>query len=142
MDSWRLLQRVNARVNGRLSYASDMAVHDQLDVWSTPLSRPFLGRPAGDCEDYALEKRLALRAAGVPQEALSIAVALLPDLTWHAVLIVSTDRGDYVLDNRYSDVLPWRSTPYYWAAREMNGRINEWRLVADSAMEPAARTAQ
>ncbi len=134
---WAALNRVNTRINNRLSYASDQRVHAQSDVWSRPLSGAGPRRGVGDCEDFALEKRHALRALGVPDEALSIAVALLPDLTWHAVLVVSTDRGDYVLDNRYPDVRPWRRSPYYWAAREHHGRISDWRMIA--AGPPARR---
>lgn len=137
MDSklWRLLTRVNKRVNARLLYATDLETHNRRDVWSTPLSDAALWRAAGDCEDYALEKRIALREAGLPDEAMSIAVALLPDLTWHAVLLVSTDHGDYVLDNRFSDVTPWRQTPYYWVARERAGRIDDWRSIKTASVD-------
>ncbi len=132
---WTALNRINTRINNRLSYASDQHVHAQADVWSRPLSGDGPRRGVGDCEDFALEKRHALRAMGLPDDALSIAVALLPDLTWHAVLIVSTSRGDYVLDNRYPDVRPWRLSPYYWAAREHQGRIHDWRLVSSSVVD-------
>ena len=36
----------------------------------------------------------------------------------HAVLMVRTDRGDFVLDNKTSAVLPWHQTGYVYIKRE------------------------
>ena len=36
----------------------------------------------------------------------------------HAVLMIRTDRGDYILDNKTSAVLPWDRTGYVFVKRE------------------------
>jgi predicted transglutaminase-like cysteine proteinase len=36
----------------------------------------------------------------------------------HAVLMVRTDRGDFILDNKTSTVLPWAQTGYVFVKRE------------------------
>ncbi len=36
----------------------------------------------------------------------------------HAVLIVRTDRGDLILDNKSDIVLPWKQTGYIFIKRE------------------------
>jgi len=36
----------------------------------------------------------------------------------HAVLMVRADRGDYILDNKRSAVLPWQETGYRYVKRE------------------------
>ena len=36
----------------------------------------------------------------------------------HAVLMVRTDRGDYILDNKRNAVLPWYRTGYVFVKRE------------------------
>ena len=41
----------------------DLEHHGQIDVWSSPLAT--LARGAGDCEDYAIAKFIALQRAGI-----------------------------------------------------------------------------
>jgi predicted transglutaminase-like cysteine proteinase len=36
----------------------------------------------------------------------------------HAVLMIRSDRGDYILDNKTSTVLPWDQTGYVYVKRE------------------------
>jgi predicted transglutaminase-like cysteine proteinase len=36
----------------------------------------------------------------------------------HAVLTIRTDRGDYILDNKTSAILPWDQTGYVFVKRE------------------------
>ena len=36
----------------------------------------------------------------------------------HAVLMIRTDRGDYILDNKTNAVLPWDETGYVYVKRE------------------------
>src|SRR6185437_7349240 len=50
-------------INRAINPVSDVAQHGQLDVWTPPLAT--LARGAGDCEDYAIAKLVALRRAGV-----------------------------------------------------------------------------
>ena len=128
---WRLINQVHRDINGAIAFTNDDELHNAADVWSLPLTEPTGGQPRGDCEDYMLEKRRALRAAGVPAAALSPAVVVLPDGRWHAVLVVATDRGDYVLDNRHKKVLPWRELDYFWITRETNARADQWRFVSN-----------
>ena len=41
----------------------------------------------------------------------------------HAVLMVRTDRGDYILDNKTSAVLPWDQTGYVFVKRESQDAV-------------------
>jgi predicted transglutaminase-like cysteine proteinase len=95
------LERVNARINRNITPRSDGAV----DVWSATAT-------AGDCEDYALAKRRALIGAGLPPSALRIAYVKTPKGDGHAILIVKTNRGDYVLDNLSRAVRTLKETGY------------------------------
>ena len=36
----------------------------------------------------------------------------------HAVLMLRTDRGDFILDNETDAILPWDGTAYVFAKRE------------------------
>ena len=59
----------------KLKYSSDEKVWNKIDYWASPFE--FLGRGAGDCEDYAIAKYFALRAVGIPDKKLKIAYVKL-----------------------------------------------------------------
>lgn len=64
------IQRVNEFFNRRFQFGEDMAIWGENDYWSTPLE--FMGRGAGDCEDFSIAKYVSLRELGVPEERLRI----------------------------------------------------------------------
>jgi hypothetical protein len=56
---------------------------------------------AGDCDDFALEKRAQLSEAGVPFTAMRLALCEVETGEPHAVLVVKDEEGnDWILDNR------------------------------------------
>lgn len=130
-DMRRTLQQVNESVNARIHPARDEDFDDGSDIWGARLGSD--GDLYGDCEDYVLAKRAALLARGVPAAALSIAVARNGPGETHAVLVVTTDRGDYVLDNLSFWVRPWNETSYDWVMRQNHGAANDWRAIVSVA---------
>lgn len=129
---WSLLNRVNGQVNGAIEQRTDLVNYGRDDYWNTPLEE---GRQAGDCEDYVLEKQRALIAAGVPREALNIALVTTRWGESHAVLLVATSKGEYVLDNLSPWLLSWREAPYRWLRRQVNGEPFNWVMIEDPARE-------
>src|SRR6478672_3881461 len=57
------LGEINRAINLAIRPMSDLAQHGAIDVWSSPLATFTSG--AGDCEDYAIAKFVALRLAGI-----------------------------------------------------------------------------
>lgn len=110
-----LLNTVNRAVNGAIAPMADQAGGRKADIWSLPLAE---GAGRGDCEDYVLEKRRALMARGLPPEALSIAVVRTRLGESHAVLVVDTDLGELVLDNRSTRISRWADVDYRWVKRQ------------------------
>lgn len=106
------LQQVNSHVNSTIVEVSDMEQYGREDVWTLPTS----GK--GDCEDFALLKRKMLIERGWPASSLSITVGATSQGEAHAVLMVSTDRGQYVLDNLTSSILPPAQTGHVFYARQ------------------------
>jgi predicted transglutaminase-like cysteine proteinase len=98
---WSTLKRVNAQVNSLISPKSD----GRIDVWT-------VNARAGDCEDYVLSKRKKLIAAGLPASALRIAHVKTSSGEDHAILVVMTDKGKFVLDNLSKAVRPLSQTRY------------------------------
>ncbi len=93
------LGEVNRAINLAIRPMSDLANYGEVDVWASPLMA--LTRGAGDCEDYAIAKMAALKAAGVPAQDLRLVIlretARVED---HAVLAVRLNERWIVLDNR------------------------------------------
>ena len=48
------------------------------------------------------------------------------------MLVVSTNQGDWVLDNLHDAVLPWDALPYRWVARQQGPTFKDWVSVAAS----------
>jgi predicted transglutaminase-like cysteine proteinase len=135
-DLWAALNITNSSINRAITSRSDAEVYGASDVWTTPLE---FGRKLGDCEDYVLEKRRALVAIGLPPQALSIAVVITSRGLTHAVLLVNTDRGEYVLDNLSGWVLPWTETTYEWRERQVAGSASHWAMPVGPARDEQPR---
>jgi predicted transglutaminase-like cysteine proteinase len=118
------LDQVNLGVNRAIRYVPDEQLYGRADYWALPLEPG--GPRAGDCKDYVLEKRRALITDGVPSTALSIAIVQTGRDETHAVLIVSTDKGELVLDSLSSWVRPWRDSHYSWVERQAPGQQLVW----------------
>jgi predicted transglutaminase-like cysteine proteinase len=99
LEGRRQFAAVNRAINLSVAYASDLSQHGVNDLWSGPLTTLSLGR--GDCEDYAIAKMFALRAAGVPASDLRLLIAHNhSDGDAHAVLAARHDGRWLILDNR------------------------------------------
>ncbi|HEY8567253.1 MAG TPA: transglutaminase-like cysteine peptidase [Beijerinckiaceae bacterium] len=110
--TWNTIVSVNKRVNARIKPITDQLHWGIVDRWDFP------DDGAGDCEDFQLLKRKVLVERGLPRRALRITVVIDDQGEGHAVLMVRTDRGDYILDNKTNAVLPWAQTGYVFVKRE------------------------
>jgi predicted transglutaminase-like cysteine proteinase len=93
------LGEINRAFNLAIRPVSDRAQYGVEDYWSSPLAT--LASGAGDCEDYAIAKMVALRAAGVAADDLRL-VIIRESATGddHAVVAARSDGRWRVLDNR------------------------------------------
>ena len=100
------LESVNRFFN-RVRFVDDIRVWGQKDYWATPVE--FLGRNAGDCEDFTIAKYFTLRALGIPSEKLRLMyVRALRLKQSHMVLAYfeTPDAMPLVLDNINEKILP------------------------------------
>ena len=109
---WRMLTLTNRRVNGRIKPKTDQEHWGIVDSWDFP------DDGYGDCEDYQLLKRRLLAEQGLSRRAMRMTVVIDDQGEGHAVLMVRTDRGDFILDNKINAVLPWTQTGYVFVKRE------------------------
>ncbi len=90
---------INRAVNMAIRPVSDEAQWGVPDRWSAPLATFASGR--GDCEDYAIAKYVALREAGVAENAVRLVIVRdLGSGEDHAVVAAYVDDKWIVLDNR------------------------------------------
>lgn len=116
-DLMRVVELTNTSVNRSIRPLNDA----NGDVWSINVT-------AGDCEDYALTKRGYLVERGVPLNALRIATAYTRSGEAHAVLVLRSDQGDLVLDNRHDAIQHWYQTDLDWLAISGND-LTQWHKI-------------
>lgn len=119
----KMATRVNSMMN-QTQYVTDKRNYGKNDYWATPVE--FLTR-GGDCEDFAIAKYTALKALGVPENRLRIAIVQdqqknIP----HAILIVYTDKGAMVLDNQIKTAKNVNNVKHYKPIFSINQ--NAWWL--------------
>ena len=130
--TWKVIVATNRAVNATIKPITDQEHWGVGDRWDIPQDG------YGDCEDAQLLKRKLLVKAGLPRRALRMTVVIDDKGEGHAVLMVRTDRGDFILDNKQTSVLPWNLTEYRFVKRESDdGR--SW--VSLGGVEPPLTTA-
>ncbi|MEQ8202927.1 MAG: transglutaminase-like cysteine peptidase, partial [Smithellaceae bacterium] len=99
------LEKVNSFIK-KIQNREDIEVWGVTDYWATPVE--FLGRGAGDCEDYAITKYFTLKAMGVSEQKLKITYVKALQLgKTHMVLTYTDKPGDepLVLDNLNKSIM-------------------------------------
>ena len=109
--TWSQLLEVNDFVNDKIAPVTDLDLYGTVERWDYPSI-------AGDCEDFVLMKKRYLEGLGFAPEALLITVVFDENGDGHAVLMVRTDGGDFILDNRRRAVLRWSETGYEFLKRQ------------------------
>jgi predicted transglutaminase-like cysteine proteinase len=130
LQTWRLLTSINDKVNDAIEPVTDM------DHWNLAERWDYAEDGKGDCDEYVLVKRKRLMQAGLPRQALLITVVRDKKGDGHAVLVVKTDRGDFVLDNQDNRILPWRQTGYQFVKQQSQENQNVWVRIDDSVSVP------
>ncbi len=118
-DKFDQIKQVNAYVNSKIKPMGDAELYGVPDYWTYPISM-------GDCEDYVLLKKRYLLGLGFSADELLITVVFDENGAGHAILTVMTDKGDYILDNRRSEIQLWNQTGYKFLKRQSQTDANKW----------------
>jgi predicted transglutaminase-like cysteine proteinase len=118
----RELDLVQRRVNADLTYERTVS-------WDPLVER-------GDCKNYAARKLLELLQRGWPAGAMRLATAFVEEPgefrdEYHAVLLVDTSAGTYVLDNLQDAPRPFGDLNYVWVMSQLPGHGDWARLPAN-----------
>ncbi|WP_170427309.1 transglutaminase-like cysteine peptidase [Ruegeria arenilitoris] len=120
---WKEIKKVNQSVNQKTPEVSDESQYHVLEKWALP---SHLG---GDCEDIAMLKKVELQKMGISPDHLLLVTVLDLHREGHAVLVVRTSKGDYVLDNLTNRVLPWNKTHYAFIEAQDPNDPARWDIV-------------
>ncbi len=114
-ENWETIQEVNSEWNRKIQYLSDMENFKKSDHWSFP--KEVDGKFLDDCDGYAVAKKTVLKDSyGIDAY---LALCWTETGGYHAVCMVHTDRGAYVLDNRFPMVFHYKDCGYKWHKIEM-----------------------
>jgi len=129
MNSYSIVESINRKVNASVSYMSDSEQFGVPEWWSEARSG------FDDCDGYALLKRELLKEQGFDAEKIHLATCWInvkADDTGHCVLIVETDKGQFVLDNNLKDpvLLNFQAADYkyIWNIIERGGKWYEFSV--------------
>ncbi|MGE4165417.1 MAG: transglutaminase-like cysteine peptidase [Xanthobacteraceae bacterium] len=98
------IDTVNRAINRAIEPKTDQELYGVEEFWATPLQTFAIG--AGDCEDYAIAKYVALKMLGVAAVDLRLLVVRDHAVNdYHAVAAIRERGHWYILDNRTSSLL-------------------------------------
>ncbi len=133
----RQLEAVNDAINAH-PYVSAVQNWGDPTHWETPFE--FM-RKNGQCQDYAIAKFLLLRELGVPNDRMRLVV--LRDVHRqfdHAVLVVSVDGQELLLDNLIDGIVPASAPANYRAYYAINE--TGWWLYSPNPLLPEGPVSQ
>ncbi len=136
------INRVNTFFNRRVLFESDAVVWQQEDYWATPLE--FMGRGAGDCEDFSIAKYITLQMLGISNQKLRLVyvrATVGSGSVAHMVLGFYAQPTDepLILDNLISSVRPASQRPDLAPVFSFNSDGLWVGGAATSAADPTAR---
>ena len=107
-----LLGEINRAINLSIRPMSDLAQYGVEDYWASPLES--LGSGAGDCEDYAIAKYVALEESGITPADMQLEIVRdVEHQATHAVVEVRYKDEWLILDNRTLLIMNTEQTHYY-----------------------------
>lgn len=105
--SYTLAESIHTTANRAIKYCTDISQYNILENWTLPKTG------LGDCEDYALLKRKMLIDAGFDRDKIHLCTCFVGG-AGHCVLLVETDRGNYILDNNQPEPVEPSFLSYKW----------------------------
>jgi len=128
-NSYSVAERINSDVNASVSYMSDSEQFGVPEFWCEARNG------FDDCDGYALLKRELLKEQGFDELCIHIATCWINVMTidtGHCVLIVETDKGQFILDNNLKDPVPLNfetlGYKYIWNVIERGGKWYEFSV--------------
>lgn len=128
-NNYSVAERIHSEVNASVAWMSDQQQFGVPEFWCEARGG------FDDCDGYALLKRALLKEKGFDEDKIHIAtcwINTIADDTGHCVLIVETDKGQFILDNNLKDPVPLNfeavGYKYLWNIIERDGKWYEFSV--------------
>lgn len=119
---WKMLSSINKSINWKTIQLDDREHFGRAEYYA------IVRDGYGDCDDMVVTKRAALHRTGIPLHDLRIVVALSPRAVRHALLLITTDHGDYVLNSLTDKIMLWAKTGYI-SIEQQDGTAMGWEQI-------------
>lgn len=119
-EIWNKMVQINNHWNNKIFYKKDIQKHNKSDYWDS--IEDIKKDCTGDCEEFAMIKQHALKKEGIESD-IALCWVDPHHRKYHAVCVVDTDKGTFILDNRYHDVYSYEESikrGYTWHKRQKN----------------------
>lgn len=131
--TWNELKRIQNEGN-KVVWTEDMTVWNVSERWEFPVDRG--SKKLEDCDGITLYKMDLLLKANFPADPLLFAICKDETGGGHAVLCVTTDRGDFILDNRHDEIKSYdelKASGYKFLYRsQVGGKMTDlWDVIKD-----------
>ena len=127
---WGIIKDIHWQARTGFDYRADIDKYHKQEYWSIPTDK----RPEGDCEDFALWCSQNLIKKGIAWQHQAVAYCQTETGGAHLVLMINTDRGVYVLDNRQDSVVGYAdlASTYHFIAQSQWGKPmdQEWKIIS------------
>lgn len=132
--AWAAIRNVNDQGN-KIVWTSDKQVWGEIERWEFP--KDLGNKKVEDCDGITLWKLDQLLKQGFPADPLLFTICYTETGEGHAVLCITTDRGDFLLDNRYQDVMSYdqlKEIGYHFLYRsQIGGKLTDlWDKIEES----------
>ncbi|HEY4140859.1 MAG TPA: transglutaminase-like cysteine peptidase, partial [Pseudolabrys sp.] len=102
-EGWARIAEVNRTINLTIKAVDDQTQYGVRDLWASPLMTFASG--AGDCEDLAIAKYVALREIGIREQSLRLVIVRDHAANeYHAVTAIRHGEQWFILDNKRLDI--------------------------------------
>jgi predicted transglutaminase-like cysteine proteinase len=127
---WGELVRINATVNRAIiPHPNTRGLAGE--VW-------LISPREGECHDYAVTKRHELLALGWPERDLLLSEVVTSWGEHHLVLVIRSNKGDFVADNLDPNIRTWTQVPYQWVRVQSPGNPMIWSTIESSTVSARA----
>jgi predicted transglutaminase-like cysteine proteinase len=126
-----LLYRINRQINAAIVPTRKDFALDVGAAWA-------IAPNSGDCNDYAVTKQHELLHYRLPASALRLSEVKTMDGEGHLVLVVSTTKGELVLDNLTDEIRSWKEVDYRWLKIQSKTDPHYWVEMRSPIIVPAA----
>lgn len=134
-EVWNDIESANILANTMVKQITDQEAHGTEEKWVS--FNPQTARNMqGDCEDVNRLKISLLKDMGYPDSAMRLVTGFLADGGGHAVVVLKTNQGDFILDNMHDSILPVEEVAMTFRSMQSPTHSGQWEKAVLKTRRP------